>query len=241
MAAFLGLTFRRCPGNKERNHAPTGLTFALLFALASAAVANTYTVTTTADSGAGSLRQAILDANANAGADTIAFNIAGAASTRLPGVGAPPLTSPVTIDGYTQSGRVAEHAAVRPGPERDGPIGSSAGGRGRGQSELTRSRAATTIKRPRRQRLPSASDRHRDGRETDRSSKGNFLAADPDGGSAAGRGRARSAISGARQGVGVGGTRRGPHVIAVTALRTSTSTRFRRPTTEPSSRATSSA
>ena len=32
-----------------------------------AAVANTYTVTTTADSGAGSLRQAILDANANAG------------------------------------------------------------------------------------------------------------------------------------------------------------------------------
>ena len=37
----------------------------------------TYTVTTTADTGPGSLRQAILDANANVGADTIAFNIVG--------------------------------------------------------------------------------------------------------------------------------------------------------------------
>src|SRR5438067_2350340 len=34
-----------------------------------------YTVTNTSDSGAGSLRQAILDANANAGADTIQFSI----------------------------------------------------------------------------------------------------------------------------------------------------------------------
>ena len=40
----------------------------------------TFTVTNTNDSGAGSLRQAILDANARANtADTIAFNIAGAA------------------------------------------------------------------------------------------------------------------------------------------------------------------
>jgi choice-of-anchor C domain-containing protein len=38
----------------------------------------TYTVTNTLDSGAGSLRQAILDANANAGDDTIVFNITGA-------------------------------------------------------------------------------------------------------------------------------------------------------------------
>ncbi len=37
----------------------------------------TYTVTNTNDSGAGSLRQAILDANANAGADDIVFNISG--------------------------------------------------------------------------------------------------------------------------------------------------------------------
>ena len=39
------------------------------------AAGTTFTVTNTNDSGAGSLRQAILDANANAGADTIAFNI----------------------------------------------------------------------------------------------------------------------------------------------------------------------
>ena len=54
----------------------------VLFAVALAgfrtdAEATTFTVTSTADSGPGSLRQAILDANANAGADTIAFDIVG--------------------------------------------------------------------------------------------------------------------------------------------------------------------
>jgi len=39
--------------------------------------ATTFTVTNTADSGPGSLRQAILDANGNPGTDTIAFNISG--------------------------------------------------------------------------------------------------------------------------------------------------------------------
>ena len=48
-----------------------------LFAASGALSAITYTVTSTADSGAGTLRQAILDANANPGADTIAFNIVG--------------------------------------------------------------------------------------------------------------------------------------------------------------------
>jgi len=38
-------------------------------------VLSTYTVSSTADSGAGSLRQAIIDANANTGLDSIAFNI----------------------------------------------------------------------------------------------------------------------------------------------------------------------
>jgi hypothetical protein len=78
--------------------------FSLLLAAATAA-ANTYTVTSTADSGAGTLRQAITDANANLGPDTIAFNITGtgphtiAIQSFLPAI-----TSPVTIDGYTQSG-----------------------------------------------------------------------------------------------------------------------------------------
>jgi len=76
--------------------------------MTAAARAATFTVTTTADSGAGSLRQAILDANANVGADTIAFNIAGSGVHTIT-LASPlaPLTSPVTIDGYTQSGASA--------------------------------------------------------------------------------------------------------------------------------------
>ena len=50
----------------------------LTFAACVAAQAATFTVTNTSDSGAGSLRQAILDANANPGLDTIAFDIPGA-------------------------------------------------------------------------------------------------------------------------------------------------------------------
>ena len=42
------------------------------------AQAATFTATNTNDSGAGSLRQAILDANANPGLDTITFGITGA-------------------------------------------------------------------------------------------------------------------------------------------------------------------
>jgi hypothetical protein len=49
----------------------TGLLF-----ITKPAAANTYVVTSTADSGPGTLRQAILDANANPGADTIVFLIA---------------------------------------------------------------------------------------------------------------------------------------------------------------------
>src|SRR2546421_11842980 len=38
---------------------------------------STFTVTNTSDSGAGSLRQAIINANGNAGVDIVAFNIPG--------------------------------------------------------------------------------------------------------------------------------------------------------------------
>ena len=73
--------------------------------LTTLALGNTYTVTTTADSGAGSLRQAILDANANSGPDTIAFNIVGSGvHTIALADELPEITSPVTIDGYTQAG-----------------------------------------------------------------------------------------------------------------------------------------
>jgi CSLREA domain-containing protein len=64
-----------------------------------------FAVTNTADSGAGSLRQAILDANANPGGDTISFNIPGAGvHTITPTTPLPPVTGTVVIDGYTQPG-----------------------------------------------------------------------------------------------------------------------------------------
>jgi len=78
--------------------------FVLLLAASSLAAA-TFTVTNTNDSGPGSLRQAILDANANAGADTIAFNIpGGGVQTITPATDLPQITDGVTIDGYTQPG-----------------------------------------------------------------------------------------------------------------------------------------
>ncbi len=73
-----------------------------------AAPAATFTVTSVNDSGAGSLRQAILDANAAAGADTIGFNITGSGvHTLTPASALPAITGPVTIDGYTQAGSSA--------------------------------------------------------------------------------------------------------------------------------------
>jgi hypothetical protein len=73
--------------------------------VASAVSALTYTVTSTADSGAGTLRQAILDANANPGADTIAFGILGSGvQTITLATPLPPITEAVTVDGYTQAG-----------------------------------------------------------------------------------------------------------------------------------------
>ena len=68
--------------------------------------AQTYTVANTNDSGAGSLRQAIIDANANTGfIDTIAFNIAGGGVQTIALASAlPAITDPVVIDGTTQGG-----------------------------------------------------------------------------------------------------------------------------------------
>lgn len=68
--------------------------------------AATIIVTNTSDSGAGSLRQAILTANASVNvADTITFSIAGAGPhTITPLTPLPALTDRVVIDGYSQSG-----------------------------------------------------------------------------------------------------------------------------------------
>jgi len=80
----------------------------LLGAVPGISGAATFTVTTVADSGAGSLRQAITDANAAGGADTIEFNIVGSGvHTIVPASALPLITGPVTIDGYTQPGATA--------------------------------------------------------------------------------------------------------------------------------------
>ena len=74
-------------------------------ALAAASSGATFTVTNTNDSGAGSLRQAILDANGNPGLDTIHFAIPGSGvqtitvSTTLDAI-----TDPVVLDGYYAAG-----------------------------------------------------------------------------------------------------------------------------------------
>ncbi len=83
------------------------------FAAAAVVSATTYTVTSTADSGPGSLRQAILDANAAIGADTIAFAIVGSGvHTIAPATPLPPITDAVTVDGYTQAGASPNTNAV---------------------------------------------------------------------------------------------------------------------------------
>ncbi len=64
-----------------------------------------YTVTNTNDSGTGSLRQAILDNNSNAGPNNINFNIPGSGPHRIqPLTELDPITTPVDINGYTQPG-----------------------------------------------------------------------------------------------------------------------------------------
>src|SRR5262245_39397811 len=65
----------------------------------------TFTVTNTTTTGPGSFRQAILDANANPGADNIVFNIPGAGvHTIMLAFFLPTILDPVTIDGTTQPG-----------------------------------------------------------------------------------------------------------------------------------------
>ncbi|OLE00244.1 MAG: hypothetical protein AUI36_44510 [Cyanobacteria bacterium 13_1_40CM_2_61_4] len=71
------------------------------------AQAATFTVTTTADDGPGSLRQAIIVSNLNMGpsANVINFNIPGVGvKTISPLSPLPTITAPVTIDGFTQPG-----------------------------------------------------------------------------------------------------------------------------------------
>src|SRR5687767_1101620 len=96
--------------------AAIGLVTALLALAASTRTGHalvTFSVTNTNDSGPGSLRQAILDANANAGSDIIRFDLPGTAVHRIAlSSGLPTVTDPVFIDGYSQAGAQMNTAAT---------------------------------------------------------------------------------------------------------------------------------
>ena len=65
-------------------------------------VLSTFTVSSVADSGAGSLRQAIIDANKATGASTINFSIGSGLQTISLKSALPVVTVPLTIDGTSQ-------------------------------------------------------------------------------------------------------------------------------------------
>lgn len=74
----------------------------LAFLLATSVHAATFTVSSPLDAGPGTLRQAILDANANGGADQIVFTTPTVVATS----GMPDITGVVAIDGSVGAGRV---------------------------------------------------------------------------------------------------------------------------------------
>jgi hypothetical protein len=67
-------------------------------------ITNSLVVTNTNDSGPGSLRQAMIKANGNPGADTIIFNIGSGPQSIFPFTPLPFITEAVTIDATTQPG-----------------------------------------------------------------------------------------------------------------------------------------
>lgn len=82
-----------------------------------------FTVTTAADSGPGSLRQAILDSNASVGvADTIEFLIPGAGVHTIALLSRLDVTDPVTINGYSQPGATANTNTLLSGGSNAVPL-----------------------------------------------------------------------------------------------------------------------
>ncbi len=76
----------------------------LIESLETRQVCATFTVINTDDSGAGSLRQAIIDANNSAGTDIVEFNIPGAGVHTIEPLTSLPTSTDITIDGTTQPG-----------------------------------------------------------------------------------------------------------------------------------------
>ncbi|OPL17754.1 MAG: hypothetical protein AVO35_08825 [Candidatus Aegiribacteria sp. MLS_C] len=115
-------------------HFPTRPWLHLLFLLIAIRVADcdTFTVTGTWNSGPGSLRQAILDANGSTGPDSILFDIPGTGPhTISPTSWLPAFTGRIVIDGYSQPGaaRATDSTAAVLMIELNGSLaGSGVGG-----------------------------------------------------------------------------------------------------------------
>jgi hypothetical protein len=90
----------------------TALGASMMILLASQAQAATFTVANTNDDGAGSLRQAIIDANATAGADTIDFAVSGqiTLASQLPNITD---SAGLTIDGGSADITISGNDLVR--------------------------------------------------------------------------------------------------------------------------------
>src|SRR5215203_498113 len=86
---------------------------ALMIAAQPSYASTTFTVKNTNDTGVGSLRQAMFDANVTPGADVINFDIPGTGvKTIAPASPLPTITGPVTINGYSQTGAHPNTRAV---------------------------------------------------------------------------------------------------------------------------------
>jgi hypothetical protein len=110
---WLRARFRGAPiTNRVRIYSRTRLVIALAVALAARAQGATFVVTNTNNSGAGSLREAVDQANATPAADIIHFNIPGAGVHTIDVLPAIVITAPVTIDGYSQPGASANTLAL---------------------------------------------------------------------------------------------------------------------------------
>ncbi|PJF27085.1 MAG: hypothetical protein CUN53_05390, partial [Phototrophicales bacterium] len=123
--------FRRSRGvNRLAALAVVLAVFGALLAAPPPARAAIFTVTNTNDSGIGSLRQAIINANDSPGADTIEFNIPATGTNTINLLSPlPNITGPVVINGETESDWVAATTST-PASIRIELNGASAGGTG---------------------------------------------------------------------------------------------------------------
>src|SRR4051812_12462162 len=93
--------FRRTRLNRRTAAATSAV---LMEAVEGRTLLSTYTVTNTNDTGTGSFRQAIIDANKHLGTDTINFKIGSGLKTISPKSGLPAINQPTIIDASTQGG-----------------------------------------------------------------------------------------------------------------------------------------